>query len=300
MTNFEPMGRDLGVNLVRRAYATPAFHRLLPWPVALATVRVRAARLWNVPALREHAYESMAFVLGALADDREIEAAARRWVFETVKRDELTWRPWQTTRFPVEGAETLRHLALAKRGAIVSFIHHGQYGGTFGSLARQGVHCNVAVLPLFFEAWKPGYDGLRDRRHIKTVTMGGTTIFSAKSCFDHMCDLLAGGGHVGIASDLPGSAPMTVLGRRVSAASGAARLALETGAPIVPVTAHRHGEALQALVVGAPIEPAGKDLPALQQAIADAHEPALRAWPEGLMEPLERWHLVVDAEASAA
>ena len=299
MTNFGPMRSGPDVNVIRRAYATPGFHRLVPWPVALSTVRVRATRLWRVPALRDHARESMAFVLAGTSRADEVDAAARRWVFETVKRDELTWRPWQTTRLPVEGTEIIRDSTAAGRGVILSFFHHGQYGGVFGSLSRYGILSQVAVLPMFFEPPKPGYDGLRDIRHMATVTTGGAVIFSARHSYAHMLQLLADGQVVAIASDLPGSLPATMLGRRVGLASGAARLARDSGAPIVPVTAWQRG-GLQALVVGDPIEPSHHaDLAAIQQAIASAHEPALLAWPEGLMEPIERWHVLDEAEAPA-
>ena len=86
---------------------------------------------------------------------------------------------------------------------------------------------------------------------------------------DHMRDLLRGGELVALASDLAGSLEMTMLGRRVSAGSGAARLAAELEVPLVPV-----------------------------QAIADAHAPAILAWPEGLMEPLERWRAVAEEDVA--
>jgi lauroyl/myristoyl acyltransferase len=296
MTNLEAVQHEVEAGLLRRAYATPAMHRALPWPLALATVRVRAARLWKAPKVRAHAVRSMDWVLGCTgASSEAIEAAARRWVFETIKRDELTWRPWQTTRFPVEGAEVLAELRGQGRGAIVNFLHHGQYGGTFGSLARAGFPSHVAVLPSLIGPQRRSYEGRRRFQHIRTASTG-CTIFPAKGGLDQMRELLDAGLLVSLATDVPGNTPMDVLGRRVSCGSGAARLAIETGAPIVPVTAWRRGS-LQSLRLEQPIDPRDHgDFRSLQQAIADAHAPALLAWPEGLMEPLERWRAVDDAD----
>jgi lauroyl/myristoyl acyltransferase len=298
MTNLDAEQVEGPASLIRRAYATPALHRLAPWPVAVAVVRARAARLWTVPQVREHARLSMGFVLGCSTSPENVEAAARRWIFETIKRDELTWRPWQTTRLPVEGLDVLRKLREAGRGAIVNFLHHGQYAGTFGSLARVGFPSQIAVLPSLIGTQPRSYEGRRRSQHIRTASTG-CTVFRAKGELDQMRDLLAAGELVSLATDVPGNTPMTMLGRRVSCGSGAARLSAESNAPIVPITAWRRGS-LQVLRVEAPIEPREYgDFRAVQQAIADAHAPALAAWPEGLMEPLERWRAVDDADVAA-
>jgi lauroyl/myristoyl acyltransferase len=121
-------------------------------------------------------------------------------------------------------------------------------------------------------------------------------MFAAKGGMDHRRGLLTDGNVVALASDLPGSLPFTMLGRRVSGGSGAARLALELGVPIIPVTAWQRGT-LQTYEVGTPIEPGELgDLEGIQQAIADAHAPAILAWPEGLMAPFERWRAVEEAD----
>jgi lauroyl/myristoyl acyltransferase len=289
MTNLNGVRAEPALSLVRRAYATPALHRMVPWPLALTSVQLRAARLWNVPAIREHALASMAFVMGDSEDSGAVRAAARRFVFETVKRDELTWRPWQVTRFPVENGSVLEDLVARRQGAIVNFFHHGQYAGTFGSLARLGFRIHVAAAAALLRPQPHTYEGRRNTRHIATVGTGAASVFSANGGFEHMCDLLKRGELLALASDLPGNTPMSLLGRIVSCGSGAARLAVETGVPIVPVTAWKRG-ALQTIRVGEPIDPkAHRDFRSVQQAIAAAHEPAIAAWPEALMEPLERW-----------
>jgi lauroyl/myristoyl acyltransferase len=286
------------LNLARRIYASPLAHRMLPWPVAVATVRARAARIWAQSTVkREHAIRSMEFVVGTTDWAGEVEQLAKRWIFESLKRDELTWRAWQTTRFEVEGTEIFDLARRQGRGAILSFFHHGQHGGLFGSLARRGVITHVAVLPSLIGGDPgPGYQGLRRKQHIATARTGGAVMFAAKGGMDHMREMLNEGKVVALASDLPGSLPFTMLGRRVSGGSGAARLAAELDVPLIPVTAWQRGT-LQSYKVGTPIEPGECDgLEGIQQAIADAHAPAIMAWPEGLMAPFERWRAVDPAD----
>jgi lauroyl/myristoyl acyltransferase len=297
MTNSELVQNPIRVqpipmNPLRRAYATTTFHRALPWPVAVAGVEARAARLWKSPVWQEYAIRSMDYVLGCTSRADEVEKLARRWVFENVKRDELTWRPWQATRWPVERIEVLADVVADGRGAILSFFHHGQHGGMFGSLARRGFRSHVAVLESLLHDLEPGYKGMRKAQHIEMARIGAT-VFQAKGSMDHMRELLASGELLGLASDLPGSLPVTVFGRNASAGSGAARLAADLGVPLVPVTAHRRGLFVQSFRIGDPIEPRHHEgLESIQQAIFDAQADAILEWPEGLMEPLERWRAV--------
>jgi lauroyl/myristoyl acyltransferase len=298
MTNTEPMTMPVEMNPFRRLYATVGFHRAMPWPVAREAVRVRAARLWRSPQVREHACRSMEFVVGNTERAGEVEALARRWVFESLKRDELTWRPWQAPRFPVEGAEILTEVRGDAGGAVLSFFHHGQHGGMFGALARRGHWSHVAVLPALLEERLPGYQARRRRAHIAMAKLGATA-FPAKGAMDHMRELLASGELVGIASDVAGSTPVAILGRPASAASGAARLAFDLGVPVVPVTSHPRPGATQCFRVGHPIEPRHHaDFRSVQQAIFDAQAPAILEWPEALMEPLERWRATDPGDVS--
>jgi lauroyl/myristoyl acyltransferase len=298
MTNSQavmPMPVEMGP--LRRLYATVGFHPAMPWPVARAAVEVRAARLWRSPTLQEHACLSMEWVVGRTSRADEVEALARRWVFENLKRDEMTWRPWQATRFPVERAELFGEVIADGRGAIVSFFHHGQHAGMFGALARHGHWANVAVLPALLDELLPGYQARRRRAHIDMAKLGAT-VFPAKGAMDHMRDLLRSGELVGIASDLPGSVRVEMLGRQATAASGAARLAYELGVPLIPVTSHPRPGSTQSFRIGDPIEPRAHDgVESVQQAIFDAQADAVLEWPEGLMEPLERWRAVEPADA---
>jgi lauroyl/myristoyl acyltransferase len=106
-----------------------------------------------------------------------------------------------------------------------------------------------------------------------------------------MLDLLGKGEVIAIASDVPGQGRMRFLGRNVAGASGVSRLAVESRAPVVPVTVRPEGVGQRA-VVGEPIDSrAFTDPSRLLQEIMRQHEPSVLAWPEALLWPLERWRV---------
>jgi lauroyl/myristoyl acyltransferase len=271
---------------LERVWATPGFHRAVPMPVAGRLARLRARAAWRVSVgVRADAEAQMHFLLGRSSRAGEVTELAAEHVYENVMRNELHWRDWITTRMPVAGVEVLRRPG----GALLNFFHHGPYGGIFGSLARHGVRVHVATHPIYLEAQPTDFAGLRHRQHLTTVSTGGTPTFNSVGSYGYMRDLLRRGEIVALATDLPGSTPMTFLGRRVRAASGAARLALETGAPIVPISGHPHGWGMR-LSVQEPIDPrAFADVEALQGEIARRHEPAVLAWPQAVEWPMGRF-----------
>src|SRR3954468_17611224 len=105
----------------------------------------------------------------------------------------------------------------------------------------------------------PVWDGLYDaaapsqQQWLKVVSTYVDT-FRAAGSYPRMCELLSAGETLILSFDMPGNLPMTFLGRRVGVASGTARLALESGAPIVPVTTRRAGDR-QVLQVHEPLDP---------------------------------------------
>ncbi len=233
-----------------------------------------------------------------LPESGELDEVAKRYVFEMAKRDELSWRIWLATRIPVDRIHVLRE-AQARGGVIVNFMHHGQFGGVFGSLGRYGIETHIATDPWFFTQRSPKYNGYRGRQHLRTIShAGGRPFPAAKGSYARMRELLEEGAVVAIASDLPGSTPATFLGREIGVPSGAPRLAVETGALVVPLTAHRDGN-FQRLEVGDPIDPAAfDDLHGVLAEILRRHEPAIRAWPEAVERPLRRFRPLTDDDVA--
>ncbi len=272
--------RDLAAGVFHRQWV----HQAVPVPLTRALIAVRARRAWQRPAVREQATRQMRFLLGRSSRSAEVEALARAYVEQAFLRGEYRWRPGLTTRHPIEGMARVHAAAAQSRGVIVNFVHHGVLGAS-ASLGRAG-----------FRVHTPLWDGLFDestpsQRQWRTVIGTYTTIFRATGSYPHMKDILGEGEILVMSHDVPGSLPMTFLGRRVGVASGTARLALDTGAVILPITAHRGAGRVQTLRIEQPIDP-GRfgSAEALQAEIARRHEPAVLAWPEAVENPLRRWN----------
>jgi lauroyl/myristoyl acyltransferase len=278
-----------------RIFAQRWLHRAYPFSVGMRYARFRADRQWTESRTRDHARLQMQAVTG-LPESGALDEVAKRYVFEMAKRDELSWRLWLSTRIPVDRIDVLRE-AQAHGGVILSFMHHGQFGGVFGSVGRHGIETHIASDPWFFSQESRRYNGYRGRQHLRTIShAGGRPFPAAKGAYERMRKLLEDGAVVAIASDLPGTTPAEFLGRTIGVPSGAPRLAVETGALVVPITAHRDGD-FQRLVVEDPIDPAASDdLNGVLAEILRRHEPAIRAWPEAVERPLRRFRPLTDED----
>lgn len=258
-------------------------HRSLPLPLVRPLIEVQARRAWSSPATREKAALQLRFLLGKSSRASEVEDLIPAYLLQSLLRAELRWRPWVITRQHIVGVDRLLAAQRHGRGAILNSMHHGFHDGFAASFSNIGVRAHVAVAPVLLD------NPSSSQRQLVAIGARHSYLFRAQGSYPQMADLLRHGQVVSLTNDLPGTCPMTILGRRVRAASGAARLALEVGAPIVPVTAHRRGW-LQTLHVQEPIDP--REFSAvgeLQQEIARRHEPAMLAWPEAVEQPLRRW-----------
>ena len=278
-------GRRAAVrSAARTLYQQEATHRLLPMPLARQLVSRQAAAAWADPDDRRFAVLQMQYLLGESDRAGEAESLAPRYLFWSLLRAEYRWRPWLITRQRIDGLPLLQAARRKGRGIVLSTMHHGMRGGVAASFSNAGVPLHVIMAPELLNNPTPA-----QRQLARVVSRYAETFPAARGSYRHMVNLMHRGEVVSLSTDLPGSCPMTILGRRVQAASGAARLALETGAALVPVTTHQAG-LLQTLRVHEPLDPADYTSVAdLQQAIADHHEPALLAWPEAVEQPLRRW-----------
>jgi lauroyl/myristoyl acyltransferase len=282
--------------LARRLYDAEALHRAVPWPVAKAMVTAVAERAWERDAaLREHSLLHMRYLLGKSGRAGDLDALARRYALEGYLRIERWWRPQMTTRRPPRNFERLESLRRDGRGVIVNFAHMGDYQGDMSSLCRAGMRLHMAVAPLFFRTTA----SRRERQIVRTWTMYGGRVFQATGGRDEMRRLLEQGEIVLLASDVTGGTTVSMLGRDVKVASGAPRLALETGAWVVPLTAWHDGNDRFA-VLEEPFDP--REFTSPEQLLVQMmrrHEDAVRAWPEGLHAPLRRWAPADPADVAA-
>ncbi|MGE4428095.1 MAG: hypothetical protein AB7G37_16715 [Solirubrobacteraceae bacterium] len=276
---------------VARLYASPRVHRVVPRALDLGLVRARVARAWRKGGPeRDNALKAMELLLGKSERASEVPELAKRHLVESAYRSALLWRPWDTGGLQMQDAHLAREAMAAGRGVILTFLHHGPYVGLTVSVDRAGVHPYAPIAPFYFEEPVPGFRGHRDRQHAACLARGATT-FNVAGGLRLMLDIVRSGRCLGIAPDLPGNLEVTVLGRRVRTAPGAAKLSQRSGALVVPVVMERHrgGARARARMLPA-IDPTDHEsAESLQQAIFDAHAPALLAWPEALEWPLERW-----------
>ena len=267
------------IGWVRRL--TPAF--LVP-----AVIRLWAALGWRRTAVRDDARRQMGFLVGDAHP--ELDALARDYAFEMARRGELRWHPRLANDVRLEGAEHLLAAAAPGRGVVLSFMHHGLYDRSFTAVGRLGLPLSMVVHPYMLGDDAPGWI----RQHVRVNTQGGGAAVSAEIGTAGMADLLARGGVVALASDVPGRTPVTFAGRRVLGSFGAARIAADNGAPVVVMTSARdeHGEVLR---LHPALDPSDFASPHdLLTALLAQHEAAILAWPEATDLPCSRWEPAVE------
>jgi lauroyl/myristoyl acyltransferase len=261
------------VNFPATLYQHPLAHRASPWPLAGRLVRRRAETAWRSDArVRSDALEKMTFLVGASPRAAEAPRLAKEHVLAGYLRRELLWRPWLTTRQQVDGIDRLR--SMLGRGALLSFLHHGQYDAIFASINRYGIPLWVVT-----NGAPEGRGALRQHAN---VAYAGARAVANRGTFSRLCELLRQGQLVAVAADVPGGVAAPLLGRVWTVHAGVARLAMETRAPVIPVLVEP-AESIQRIRFGEPVHPEGfADTAQLLAAVLRAHEPAVLAWPEAM------------------
>lgn len=267
--------------------------RLLPVRLIPGRVQRRTDRLWRDAGFREHAEQSMEFLLGCSERAAEAPALARGYAEFMVQRTYLRWHPRTVTRQRVRDVEWLTTRRDPDRGVVLSFAHHGQYDGLFASLARHGVAISAVMTPAMMGKGAPlpyrqHHALIRKGAHIVPSMAGDDAQATTRAAI--LClDLLRKRTILAIASDMPGPTPVTFLGRRVLGSEGASRFAAMTGSPVVVVTTRRDADGPY-LQVHPPLEPADFADPSdLLAAVLDLHGEAVLAWPEAYESPFARF-----------
>lgn len=254
-------------------------------------VSARAHLAWAVPSVRAEALRQMAFLLERSRPEADLAEAARGYVAEMARRAELRWHPRLATAVRVEGAEHLLDAVGLGRGVVLSFMHHGLYDRGFPAVARTGVAPYLMVHPYMLREDTPRWL----KQHVRLNSIGGGRPVSTEIGSTGMARLLGGGAVVAIASDVPGRTRVGFAGRTVLGSSGAARIAVRTGSPVVLMTSERDAEG-ERLRLHAGLDPVGSGSPeALLARMLTVHERAVLAWPEAGDLPMSRWGAVDDS-----
>jgi lauroyl/myristoyl acyltransferase len=267
---------------------------LLPVPLmrALATLRARLA--WRSEAVRADARKQMAFLLEKSDPGADIEAAARRYVWRQALRGELRWHPSVTTSMTIVGYEHLDTAIAHGRGVVFNWMHHGTVEATAKPMSDAGYYMRqVGADKLFgaLPAWL--------RQHLKIAAMGGSVMVNAAGGSEALRNELKNGHTLSIAIDVAGRTPMRWLGRDLVGSFGAPRFAMETGAPVVIMTAELLDEKdlLPFVRIHPPLWPEDyADARELLDAMLALHEPYVVKWPELYDIPLSHWGFPPSAE----
>lgn len=264
--------------------------RLVPASKLPAMVERRVDKLWDNERYVARQEEHMRHLLEFTDRAPEIPEIARKYAEKMMLRTWLRWHPGVLTRQPVRDVKWLTTESDPSRPAILSFMHHNQYDGMFGSLKRHGA-----------KLWGlGGEDALgaeapaQVRQHFRVVERGCTVIPTTGGT-SAILEALKPGVTLAIASDVASQTEAMFLGRRVRVAAGAARIAMQSDSPVIAVTAVRDGEDSHHLQVHEPLESRDYTDPMeLLDAMLAIHAEAVLAWPEAHENPRARFGSVDD------
>lgn len=272
-------------DLLRRLYATPTTHRLLPARLAVPLVAALepAYRLRRNPVEDVDVKHLMGDLLQYTPRAGDAREAARRHHREQSRLRELFWRPWLLERSRVLGREHWDAAHADDRGCVLVLGHLGGSWAISGILGRHRFDVHMVASAHFWEQPLPGLTG-RAHRHLREEygerALGADRLIPNDAPPEALIELLEQGATVGIAFDVPGSAATPFLGRSVSLTSGPASLAFRTKAKVLPVICERHGVRIDLRMLE-PLDPADhRDAGSLRALIARTYEPFIVARPE--------------------
>jgi lauroyl/myristoyl acyltransferase len=265
--------------------AVEKVRRRLPLWLLPFVMHVRYWMAWSVPAVRADARRQMRFLLEQSGSELDLETTARRYVKRMIVRGEQRWHPELIGQQRVKNIERLVAARDQGRGVVLSFMHHAEYDGAAGAIERHGVPIDLVVYDSSLQQDSPGWV----RQHLRLVSTGRNRLVSTGVGAKGMLRMLQQGSVLGVAADVPGTTPVTFCGQSVLGPSGAARLSLTAGAPVVLTTfgVDRRGPFVQ---IHEPLLPKDFDsADGLLAAILEGHERAVLDQPEAVDLPLSRW-----------
>ncbi|WP_341924189.1 hypothetical protein [Nocardioides psychrotolerans] len=268
-----------------RASAAMLARAAVPDALVPAITRARTRRKLTSETAVSKARAEMEFLIGAIRPG-DVERATRAYVERDVMRSELRYHPRLIGRQPVTNLEALERARATGRGVVLSFLHHGHYEGAMASLAWAGSPLGMLVSDDMLAPEAPTFL----RQHIRVGRRDGNWTMPASSGMAGSKAVLERGEVLAVATDVPGRSPLTFLGAQRLGSSGAARMALDTGALVVMLFARCAADGTLSIELSEPIEPGDfADPHQLLLHLLAAHEAPVLAWPEGYHQPRLRW-----------
>jgi len=226
------------------------------------------------------------------AERRQIAAACFRH-FGAVFLDALSMRGFSPAelcqRVDWQGFDHLLAAESAGRGVLFLSAHFGNW--EIAANAVGALHGEVAVVG------RPVDNPHVDRLVQEVRTRFGNRLLPKRGAVRDMFRVLAGGGRLGLLIDQRVRADEAIdvpfFGRPALTSPIVARLALKTGAPVVPIAGHHLPEGRYRVVFEPPIWPEGRDDPenavAFTRRCLEAGEAAIRRHPEQWLWMHDRW-----------
>ena len=243
--------------------------RAVPMRLAIPIAARRGRRAWDDHRAWAKARTAMDRITGGELDAGRLDDVTRRHLVEREIRREFFWRIRPFRKAVLDETRSLTDAVAAGRGVIVSHCHHGVHHGLPQILAGLGIRVHIVPGGSHFKH-RDTRQGRRHQRQQHRLAAPGSLV-AAKGSFDALGDLLEQGEVVGIAFDIAGRTPTRFLGQDLRLASGTTRLAMRTGALVVPYQRLRAGDRVR-FVTGPALDPQRFDgVGALQQALADIH-----------------------------
>ena len=264
--------------------------RVVPAEAAVSLAEAAGRLLWRVDRRRRaRARAAATAILSRTGREDEIDRVARGRISEELACTELSLRPSCMKSAGMLGADNLEAAMAGRRGVIVSKVHAGVIQATFPITARYRPSYAVGS-DWLLEPQPPGR-GAHESAAMRTL-LGecGGRVLRARGSYPLVAELLRRGAAVTITFDMAGPAVTGYLGKRLMLADGTARLALETGAIVLPCITRRQGARLVA-IFEPPLDPDDFNGPgALQAALGDVHTRLALAAPEAIHDPCRLGH----------
>ena len=269
-----------------RLKTTPRLRHWFPTRLVVARSVRRGKLLWERhDEVRERARAAIAPIVAGTTRAGEVEMLARQHVIEDMAHNALFWQPWKAANVEAASAARLRAAFSAERGVLLSRCHMGPSFQSASVGAAFGRTVYMVAGAWRFEEPTPNYWGRRVARTLQGYRSIGVRPFPAPGSFALIRALLERHEIVLIAFDVPGDHETFFLAKPVMLATGTARLAVQTGALIVPIRPRRAGHRLwvdaeQSLD---PHDFGGAD--GLHRALATIHERWILDLPATLEDP---------------
>jgi lauroyl/myristoyl acyltransferase len=275
------------IGLRAKLFGRPWLRGLVPVAIAVRRAEARGRATWErQPEKRAQALATMEAVLAGTTRAEELESLARRHVIEAEVVETMFWRPWRGSSIDGTSDARLRAALADERGVLISTAHLQPFIFVMGLVVERGGTPFSVSAPWLFAKPEPGewaqrldrwWQGIIERRRERLVSSVGS--------FAVLRALLEQGETVYLFFDMPGSRETRFLGKPVMLSTGSARLAFETGAPILPTRTWREGSRFHT-EIGEPLDPRDyTSVEELHDALAAVHERWILMAPEALEDP---------------